>query len=65
MLTKAAFIWSKIQSVLRWPRELNALQIDKAPAKKKKKKIPHQFDNTHAANAHNKKKSRNVANIII
>jgi len=37
MLTKAAFIWSKIQSVLRWLRELNALQIDKAPAKKKKK----------------------------
>ncbi len=50
---------------VRWARELNTLQymqIEKAPANKKKKCL-HQFDNTHAANTRNATKYRNALQI--
>ncbi len=50
-----------IQGILWWPRELYALQIEKKTCKLRKQ-LP-QFDNTHAANAHNTTKKRNVLQI--
>ncbi len=41
---------------VRWPRELNALQLQKTLANKKACKLRkhlHWFDSTHAANPHN------------
>ncbi len=50
-ITHAHFTKPKWHRLLRWPRELNALQLP-------------QFDNTHAANAHNtsQKKKKCAAN---
>ncbi len=49
---------------LRWPRELNALQLQKTHANKKKhqqiKKTSSHADSTHAANPHNTCKLRNA-----
>ncbi len=51
-------------SILRWPRELNALQLQKTHANRKNtsklRKQLNQFDNTRAANAHNTTKQRNA-----
>ncbi len=50
-ITHAHFTKPKWHRLLRWPRELNALQLP-------------QIDNTHAANAHNtSKKKRNALQI--
>ncbi len=50
-----------INQILRWPRELNALQIEKNTCKLRKQL--HQFDNTCAANTHNTTKQRNALQI--
>ncbi len=49
-ITHAHFTKPKWHRLLRWPRELNALQLP-------------QFDNTHAANAHNTTTKRNALQI--
>ncbi len=56
-------LWIKKKEAqnLRWPRELNALQIEKNTCKLRKQL--HHFDITRAANAHNKTKQRNSLQI--
>ncbi len=46
--------------ILRWPRELNALQIEKNTCKLRKQLS--QFYTAHTANAHNTTKKENYAN---
>ncbi len=58
------------RSILRWPRELNALQLQKTHAHRKNtcklRKQLNQFDNTCAANAHNTtKQKKHAANKIL
>ncbi len=54
--------------ILRWPRELNALQLQKTHANKKStsklRKHLHCFDSTHAANPHNTCKLRNAQQML-
>ncbi len=56
-------LWIKKKEAqnLRWPRELNALQIEKNTCKLRKQL--HHFDITCAANAHNTTKQRNSLQI--
>ncbi len=59
--------WDASESILRWPRELNVLQLRETHINRKntsKLRKYHQFDNTCAANTHNATTCRNTLHML-